>query len=508
MSQGGRSGPGTPADRDAAHGCGAAPGRCRGRRLLPPLHRDSVDDLIRDLKARQFRGAGLGELCGVQRRASPRWCVSSRASPRSPCSVSSSCARRSAVLALGRGHQAPDRRSAIGGVARAPRRRSCPIPGTPDIAPSSPARHDLTGVPDDCCALRGRSSPVRPRTANVRLLARISTCCQAPDEPVLPCTERRRPSVSRHGAPRSRGAAVREQRLSRSRTWRTILTTVSPQSFGRHVRTLLRLTAGNSANATTAARCSTASGRSSCCRISTCSGSFAPSTSPPAGSARRVLRGHGGEAHLLGERHRRHGEGLIDCRRRSESSASCCEVAFMRSSARSARRERRGCVGPRRRFTATFWTPVHRRPKSAHGRRLRARHTGRLAMTSAMRADALEHHAQGAVRLVADVRRRRDLTLSLRASVDRHGDVLPAPKRLSTPRPSRPVMLVLGQLLHSSATTARSPAVLAARAASRLRSTRADSSAARFARPLRELATCSDAVPSALTVVAVTARAR
>ena len=50
------------------------------------LHRDSVDDLIRDLKSRQVQAVLVSSRVPARRRpGSPPWCASSRACPRSPC---------------------------------------------------------------------------------------------------------------------------------------------------------------------------------------------------------------------------------------------------------------------------------------------------------------------------------------------------------------------------------------------------------------------------------------
>ena len=86
------------------------------------LHRDTVDDIIHDLKSRHVHAVLVSVSCAgaASQRGSRRWCGSFRAFRRSRCSATSSARTPHAVLALGQSWDpAAGRRTATGRLARA-----------------------------------------------------------------------------------------------------------------------------------------------------------------------------------------------------------------------------------------------------------------------------------------------------------------------------------------------------------------------------------------------------
>jgi AraC-like DNA-binding protein len=246
MSQGGRSGPELPPIATLLTAAERPRVDAAGEGCYRTLHRDSVDDLIRDLKARQVQAVLVSVSCANVQASRVASMV--REFPRIPAvALLSEFELRTphAVLALGQSgirrlidvRQAAGWRELRGAL----------------MADTGHAGHrtiltqlaiDLTGAPDDCWRFFETIFTCSPRTANVRLLAQHLD--------VLPSTLMSR--FFRAGAPTPKrylamARLVRAARLFENSGFSIAnvanhLDYSSPQSFGRHVRTLLRITAG------------------------------------------------------------------------------------------------------------------------------------------------------------------------------------------------------------------------------------------------------------------------
>jgi AraC-like DNA-binding protein len=211
------------------------------------LHRETVDDLIRDLKSRRVHAVLVSVTCaGTQ---AMRVASMVREFPRVPAvALLSELELKTphAVLALGRSgiRRLVDVRQASGWREL----RGALMADTGDGGQRSVLGQlavDLAGAPDDCWRFFETLFTCSPRIGNVRLLAR--------DLGVLPSTLMSR--FFRAGVPAPKrylalARLVRAARLFENSGFSIAnvanhLDYSSPQSFGRHVRTLLRMTAGD-----------------------------------------------------------------------------------------------------------------------------------------------------------------------------------------------------------------------------------------------------------------------
>lgn len=210
------------------------------------LHRDSVDDLISDLKSRRVHAVLVSVTCaGLQ---ATRVASLVREFPRVPAvALLSELEVRTphAVLALGQSgiRRLVDVRSAAGW-----RELRGALMADGDGAQRQLLGQlaiDLAGVPADCWRFFETVFTCSPRTGSVRLLARQLE--------VLPSTMMSR--FYRAGAPPPKrylamARLVRAARLFENAGFSVAnvanhLDYSSPQSFGRHVRTVLHMTAGD-----------------------------------------------------------------------------------------------------------------------------------------------------------------------------------------------------------------------------------------------------------------------
>ena len=211
------------------------------------LHRDSVDDLIRDLKSRQVQAVLVSVACAGPQAT--RVASQVREFPRVPAVALLSeleVKTPHAVLALGQSgiRRLVDVRQAAGwrelrGALMADSGNS----GQRTILGQLAV--DLAGVHDDCWQFFETVFTCSPRIGNVRLLARQLG--------VLPSTLMSR--FFRAGLPAPKrylamARLVRAARLFENAGFSVAnvanhLDYSSPQSFGRHVRTLLHMTAGD-----------------------------------------------------------------------------------------------------------------------------------------------------------------------------------------------------------------------------------------------------------------------
>lgn len=211
------------------------------------LHRDSVDDLIRDLKSRQVHAILVSVNCaGVH---PTRVASLVREFPRIPAVALLSeldLKTPHVVLALGQSgiRRLVDVRHSTGwrelrGALLADSRDSGQrgMLGQLEV--------DLAGAPDDCWRFFETIFTCQPRVGNVRLLARQLG--------VLPSTMMSRFFRAGVPAPKRYLAMARLVRAARlfENTGFSVANVAnhldysSPQSFGRHVRTLLHMTAGD-----------------------------------------------------------------------------------------------------------------------------------------------------------------------------------------------------------------------------------------------------------------------
>lgn len=210
------------------------------------LHRDCVEDLVRDLKSRQVHAVLVSVACAGVHWAGVASMV--REFPRVPAvALLSEVELRTpqTVLALGQSgiRRLVDVRQASGWREL----RGALMADTGDAGQRtvlSQLGTDLTGVPEDCWRFFQAIFTCSPRIGNVRELARMLG--------VLPSTLMSR--FFRAGVPAPKrylatARLVRAARLFENEGFSIAnvsnhLEYSSPQSFGRHVRTLLRITAG------------------------------------------------------------------------------------------------------------------------------------------------------------------------------------------------------------------------------------------------------------------------
>lgn len=211
------------------------------------LHRDTVDDLIRDLKSRQVRAVLVSVACaGTQ---ATRVASLVREFPRVPAvALLSELELKTphAVLALGQSgiRRLVDVRQAAGWREL----RGALMADSGDSGQRSILGQlavDLAGVHDDCWQFFETIFTCSPRVGNVRMLSRLLG--------VLPSTMMSR--FFRAGVPAPKrylamARLVRAARLFENAGFSVAnvanhLDYSSPQSFGRHVRTLLHMTAGD-----------------------------------------------------------------------------------------------------------------------------------------------------------------------------------------------------------------------------------------------------------------------
>ena len=210
------------------------------------LHRDSVDDVIRDLKSRQIQAVLVSVTCAS--KYTTRVASLVREFPRVPAvALLSEFELRTphAVLALGQCgiRRLVDVRQAAGWREL----RGTLMADTGDAGHRSVLGQlaiDLAGVPGDCWHFFETIFTCSPRIGNVRQLARHLD--------VTPSTLMSR--FFRAGVPTPKrylamARLVRAARLFENSGFSIAnvanhLDYSSPQSFGRHVRTLLHITAG------------------------------------------------------------------------------------------------------------------------------------------------------------------------------------------------------------------------------------------------------------------------
>lgn len=211
------------------------------------FHRESIDDLIRDLKSRQIHAILVSVSCGGAQAA--RVAALVREFPRIPAVALLSdfeLKTPHALLALGQSgiRRLVDVRSSSGWrelrgalMADSGNTSQRTILGQLTV--------DLAGVPDDCWRFFETLFTCSPRITNVRMLATYFN--------VLPSTMMSR--FFRAGVPAPKqylamARVVRAARLFENAGFSIAnvanhLDYSSPQSFGRHVRTLLQMTAGD-----------------------------------------------------------------------------------------------------------------------------------------------------------------------------------------------------------------------------------------------------------------------
>ncbi|HET7189020.1 MAG TPA: helix-turn-helix domain-containing protein [Gemmatimonadaceae bacterium] len=228
----------TPAERQRVDAAGEGCYRA--------LHRDSVDDLIRDLKTRRVQAVLVSVSCAGSQASRVASLV--REFPRVPAvALLSELELKTphAVLALGHSgiRRLIDVRQPIGWrELRGALMADAGDSGHRGIL--SQLAVDLAGAPEDCWRFFETIFTCSPRIGNVRELSRHLQ--------VLPSTMMSR--FFRAGAPAPKrylamARLVRAARLFENAGFSVAnvanhLDYSSPQSFGRHVRTLLHMTAG------------------------------------------------------------------------------------------------------------------------------------------------------------------------------------------------------------------------------------------------------------------------
>lgn len=229
----------TPAERPRVDAAGEG--------CYQTLHRETVDDLIRDLKSRQVHAVLVSVSCGgphAMRMASlvrefpriPAVALLSDFEPKTP----------HAVLALG--HSGIRRLVDVRQPSGWRELRGALMADSGDSGQRTVLGQlavDLAGAPDDCWRFFETIFTCAPRVGNVRMLARLLG--------VLPSTMMSR--FFRAGVPAPKrylamARLVRAARLFENSGFSIAnvanhLDYSSPQSFGRHVRTLLHMTAGD-----------------------------------------------------------------------------------------------------------------------------------------------------------------------------------------------------------------------------------------------------------------------
>jgi AraC-like DNA-binding protein len=229
----------TPAERSRVDAAGEG--------CYRTLHRDSVDDLIRDLKSRRVHAVLVSVSCAGTHASRVASLV--REFPRIPAvALLSELELKTphAVLALGQSgiRRLVDVRQANGWrELRGALMADAGDSGQRGVLGQLAV--DLAGAPDDCWRFFETLFTCSPRLGNVRMLARHLD--------VLPSTMMSR--FFRAGAPAPKrylamARLVRAARLFENAGFSIAnvanhLDYSSPQSFGRHVRTLLEMTAGD-----------------------------------------------------------------------------------------------------------------------------------------------------------------------------------------------------------------------------------------------------------------------
>ena len=218
-----------------------------GEGLYQAFHRDSVDDVIRDLKERGASAVLMSVSRCAQQEATARVARMVREFPRIPAvALLAEVDARTpqTVLTLGRSgvHTLIDVRQAAGWREL---RTVLMADRSTEIQRLALARltTDLAGVPDDCWKFFEILFRCSPQVSTVRMLA------QRLD--VLPSTLMSRFFRARLPAPKRylamarlvRAASLFENPGLSVANVANHLDYSSPQSFGRHVRTVLRLTA-------------------------------------------------------------------------------------------------------------------------------------------------------------------------------------------------------------------------------------------------------------------------
>jgi AraC-like DNA-binding protein len=229
----------TPAERQRVDAAGEG--------CYRTLHRDTVDDLIRDLKSSRVHAVLVSVSCAGMQAARVASLV--REFPRVPAvAILTELEGKTphAVLALGQSgiRRLVDVRQPVGWREL----RGALMADTGDIGLRGLLGQlavDLAGAPPDCWRFFEAIFTCSPRIGSVRMLARHLQ--------VLPSTMMSR--FFRAGAPAPKrylamARLVRAARLFENSGFSIAnvanhLDYSSPQSFGRHVRTLMRMTAGD-----------------------------------------------------------------------------------------------------------------------------------------------------------------------------------------------------------------------------------------------------------------------
>jgi AraC-like DNA-binding protein len=218
-----------------------------GQGYYQTVHRDSVDDLIRDLKSRQVHAVLVSVACGsahASRVASmvrefprvPAVALLSELEPKTP----------QAVLVLG--HSGIRRLVDVRQAAGWRELRGALMADIGDGGRRGMLGQlavDLAGAPDDCWCFFETLFACPPRVGTVRQLSQLLD--------VIPSTLMSRFFRARIPAPKrylAMARLVRAARLFENSGFSIAnvanhLDYSSPQSFGRHVRTLLQMTAGD-----------------------------------------------------------------------------------------------------------------------------------------------------------------------------------------------------------------------------------------------------------------------
>ena len=218
-----------------------------GEGLYQALHRDSVDDIVRDLKERGAAAVLMSVARCSQHDATTRLARMVREFPRIPAVAllaEVDAQTPQTVLTLGRSgvHTLIDVRQATGwrelrNVLMADRSTEIQRLALAQLTT------DLTGVPSDCWKFFEMLFRCSPQVSTVRMLAQRLE--------VLPSTLMSRFFRARLPAPKrylamarlTRAASLFENPGLSVANVANHLDYSSPQSFGRHIRTILRITA-------------------------------------------------------------------------------------------------------------------------------------------------------------------------------------------------------------------------------------------------------------------------
>lgn len=229
----------TPAERPGVDAAGAG--------CYQPLHRESIDEVIRDLKSRQIHAVLVSVACANMYAGRVASLV--REFPRIPAvALLSDLELKTphAVLTLGQSgiRRLVDVRQASGWrELRGALMADSGDGGRRGVL--SQLAVDLNGAPDDCWRLFETLFICSPRVGNVRQLSVLLD--------VVPSTLMSRFYRARIPAPKrylAMARLVRAARLFENSGYSIAnvanhLDYSSPQSFGRHVRTVLKMTAGD-----------------------------------------------------------------------------------------------------------------------------------------------------------------------------------------------------------------------------------------------------------------------